>query len=162
MPPNACVKRVLPAGTYTIEATTGWMPPYPGDTGDFRISLYAYTPTTINVSDSDPIAGSIDGTQYSVGEMGNYAAYYEFTIGSDQDIYIDMAAPTLNTELILRDVENGFIWSMNDDCGFVRPLLDGDDSCIESLPLSAGTWVIEATTSWSDPGNTGAFDLYLY
>jgi hypothetical protein len=152
----------LAAGTYIIEATT-----FGVETGDFRMSLFEWTPPPtipINVADPDPVpGGTINGTLNSINRGGSYATYYEFTLGAPTDVVITHsgggAGEVTNPYLFLLD-SNWNVITSNDDCGVSS---DSAINCVGGVPreisLPAGTYIIEATTNGVE---TGDFRMSLF
>jgi hypothetical protein len=164
---NASITQALGAGTYYIEATTGWDPVWwPGDTGAFEISLYADVPPTLLPFPSYNAPVTIDGTQASLNDPSNFAKYYTFTIGSGQVVNIEMvnsptADPLGDPFIVLYDSDYNWI-DWNDNCFTPPPAIT--NACMTQT-LSAGTYIIEATAGWAAPwypGDTGDSLLSIY
>ena len=148
----------LDAGSYTIEATT-----YSEDTtGSFTLSVSAEGGTQTPVATGcDPASLSLPATgvtgswaddcESSVSGRG-YARYYSFTLAAETEVTIDLES-SVDTYLYLRDgsVTSGASVESNDD------VLSGNTDSQIVATLSAGTYIIEATT-YSE-ATTGSFTL---
>ena len=155
------IQETLPAGTYTIEATTYAA----GQTGSFTLTVEGLGSTT--AADSCLENLSRDGTftgQWASGcesetvskdGSGDYphARYYSFTLTQNSEVTITLESQDSDTLLYLRegdDTRSGAILYEDDDSP------DQTRSQIgETLP--AGTYTIEATTYAA--GQTGSFTL---
>ena len=157
---NARVRRALPAGTYTIEATTL----LDGVTGDFTLTLAVdqvddtgagCTNDLGTVSGKMTRNGSWTGACFSAHDSeGRYARYYSFTLSENASVTIDLTSPSVDTYLVLRygsGTGSGLV-DDDDDSGA------GANARIAST-LAAGTYTIEAMPFWS--GETGDFTLTL-
>ncbi|MCY4507423.1 MAG: PPC domain-containing protein, partial [Acidobacteria bacterium] len=153
---NSRIARELPAGTYTIEATSYAT----GVTGAFTLTAMAAGGGGGGCALDD--LGALSGTATRVGNLGNdcespnysgkLARYYSFTLGQAGPVEIDLVSSVFDAFLTLRegtDVAGPLVVS-DDDGGL------GTNSRI-STALSAGTYTIEATSY--APGVTGAFTL---
>ena len=163
---NSHISETLPAGTYTIEATT-----YDEEqTGSFTLTISGLSGTTtdpdpdpeidacavtaITAADS-PVTGAwITGCQSQVPDRG-YARYYSFTLDQQSDVTIDLQS-TVDPFLYLRRgaATSGAILHENDDIERGVNL----NSQI-SQTLAAATYTIEAATF--DDDETGAFTLTI-
>ena len=152
---DARIKRFLPPGTYTIEATTR----SGGLTGDFTLTVTVGGTDDCSMS-IDPLGpgrttnGTLDGScstpHYPAGE---YAKYYEFTLDQAATVTMEMTSRNVDSWLALRSGSppgNSEVLEENDDGG------GGSDARIERF-LDAGTYTIEATM-WSG-GEAGDFTL---
>ena len=158
---NSQVSTTLPAGTYTIEATT-----YGEEvSGEFDLTI-SITQTVEEVPDpcvtalETPTgvvtqAGSWADDCQATNRIGTYARFYTFTLGQDTDVQIDlMSAHDPYLFLLLGAGRNGNLVAQNDD---ITPAVDLDSRI--SMTLEAGTYTIEATTynTW----DTGDFTLTI-
>ena len=165
----------LPAGSYTIEATTY----SPATTGSFTLTVSGLDgtgggpqppPTTGTCLDSITADGTVNGT-WAAGcqsaESGRgYARYYSFTTTQAGAVTISLDSSE-DTYLYLRsgDAQSGSFLYENDDHGSLVSTaacasaagLDSTDSCITIASLPAGSYTIEATTY--NPATTGSFTL---
>ena len=141
---NSHLTASLPAGTYTIEATTY----NTREAGPFTLTFIGFGTVA---SGTDPCAGAITedgstsgswaaGCQSSVSDRG-YARYYTFTLDQESAVTIDLES-TLDTFLYLREGEarSGTAPHFNDD------IESGNLNSRISQTLAAGTYTIEATT----------------
>ena len=153
---NSRIGTELPAGTYTIEATSYG----PGETGAFTLTVTAAGGGGGGCAVDD--LGALSGTVVRVGNLGgdcespNYsgrlARYYSFTLGQAGPVEIDLFSTAFDTFLTLRegtDVEGPLV-ATDDDGG------QGTNSRI-GTELSAGTYTVEATSYAT--GVTGGFTL---
>ena len=153
---NSRISTELPAGTYTIEATSY----LPGETGAFTLTVTAAVGGGGGCALDD--LGALSGTVMRVGNLagdcespnypGRLARYYSFTLGQAGPVEIDLFSTVLDTFLTLREGTDvaGRLVASDDDGG------QGTNSRI-SRELSAGTYTIEATSYAA--GVTGAFTL---
>ena len=169
------IQETLPAGTYTIEATTYSA----GETGEFTLTVTVLgsgggqpTPDpdpaddcgfTIPAGDSSTIWTFIDHRWYSGCESeersGSHAQYFTFTLAAESDVTINLESADADSFLYLREGEarSGTALHENDDhdnAGLAR----STDSQIQAT-LPAGTYTIEATTY--SAGETGSFTLAI-
>ena len=152
------IEERLPAGTYTIEATTYGE----GETGSFILTVRG-----LGVAAPDPGAGdcgerlSGDGSVNGAWGPGcdsavsgrGQARYYTFSVSRDSEVSITLESEDADTYLYLREgeVRSGAYLHENDDH-------EGSTSrsrIEERLP--AGAYTIEATTY--EEGETGSFIL---
>ncbi len=162
---NSRIEATLPAGTYTIEATTYDA----GSTGNFTLTLSGLGGGAAPPEPPEPPPPSggscgetitTDGTasgQWASGcdsqeRDGRHARYYTFTLAQQSQVAIALESADADTYLYLRQGEarSGGALHQNDDHQ------DSTDSRIEAA-LPAGTYTIEATTY--DAGTTGNFTL---
>ena len=154
---NSRIGTELPAGTYTIEATSYAT----GATGAFTLTMTAAGGGGGGGCALEDL-GALSGTATRVGNLGgdcespNYsgrlARYYSFTLGQAESVEINLVSSAFDTFLALRagtDAAGRLVVS-DDDGG------QGTNSRI-STALSAGTYTIEATSYAT--GVTGAFTL---
>jgi hypothetical protein len=135
---DAMIVKTLPAGTYTIEATTSLA----GATGDFSIVARTNTAPCFGKLTLNKVATSKWVTDCESLRLGDhYAKFYSMTVPSEQVITITLSSTT-NSYLVLRSgpTQLGVIVAENDNSG---PNLDA--RIVQRL--AAGTYVIEATTS---------------
>ena len=157
------IEAALPAGTYTIEATTYDA----GATGNFTLTVTglgggATPPEPPPSGDACGETITADGTasgQWASGcdsqeRDGRHARYYTFTLAQQSQVAIALESADADTYLYLRQGEarSGEALHQNDDHQ------DSTDSRIEAA-LPAGTYTIEATTYAA--GSTGNFTLTL-
>ena len=154
---NSRIGTELPAGTYTIEATSY----APGVTGAFTLTVTATGGGGGGGCALDDL-GALSGTATRVGNLdqncespsysGRLARYYRFTLGQAGPVEIDLMSSAFDTWLALREGADvaGRLVVADDDGG------QGTNSRIVT-ELSAGTYTIEATSY--APGVTGAFTL---
>ena len=158
----------LPAGSYTIEATTF----NPGEAGSFTLTISGLDestttePTTPEPGETDTCGESISGDGATSGEWSSsgcqsevtdrgYARYYGMTVEQETEVTIDLES-SLDTFLYLRsgDAQSGMVLHEDDD---VEVGVDTDSRIVASLP--AGSYTIEATTF--NPGEAGSFTLTI-
>ena len=155
---NSQIVLTLPAGTYTIEATTY----AEGQIGNFTLTVSGLSGTEdTGTDDCEPETidgdGSVNGT-WADGceseESGRgYARYYSFTLAEESEITIVLESGDADTYLYLREGESrsgGFLYENDDHDGSLRV------SQIQQT-LAASTYTIEATTY--RPRETGSFTL---
>ena len=164
----------LPAGSYTIEATTYRA----NEAGSFTLTVSGLStggggPTPPPTDTCAATALTADGTTSgtwgsdcdSQAREGRYARYYSFTTTEAGNVTITLDSDT-DPYLYLRSGgKTGSVAAENDDHGTLDNTaacanatgLGERDSCITVLSLSAGSYTIEATTY--DPGKTGSFTL---
>lgn len=151
------IVRNLPAGTYTLEATTY----YAGKTGDFSVSALASTTPT------EAVGCAV--TNLSIGQMANgqwatcparkrgagyYARHYTFTLTQAATVTIDLKSSQQDAFLYLMqgNSEDGSLLAYNDDS-------NGSTNSQIKRSLGAGTYTLEATTYYKQ--KTGAFTLQV-
>ena len=160
---NSQISETLPAGVYTVEATT-----YAENlTGSFMLSISGLAGATTPDPDPEreacaatPITDGVttgawaSDCQSRVSGRG-YARYYTFTLEQQSDVTIDLASE-VDTYLYLREGEahSGAPIISNDDVESGANL----NSSI-SRRLGTGTYTIEATTY--DTEQAGSFTLTL-
>jgi len=132
---NSRITAVLPAGTYTIEATT-----YEAEsTGNFVISVSDECFKSIALNTD--VSGSWVSSCTSTHSDGHYAKYYTFTLSSSKEVTIDLESSTDPVLFLLSGSgPGGIVLETNDDIGN-----NNKNSRITAV-LSAGTYTIEATT----------------
>jgi subtilisin family serine protease len=156
---NSQIVATLPAGSYTIEATT-----YGAATlGSFTLGVSGINgdsggvqpPTTDSCTEALTADGERTGewvaTCQSQARSGFYAQYYTFTLTESREVTITLRSSE-DTHLFLRQGNTEV--AQNDDHG--TPLntaacanatgLGQRDSCITVSSLNAGSYTIEATT----------------
>ena len=152
---NSRIGRELPAGTYTIEATSYAT----GVRGAFTLTVTGSGGSGGGCAVDD--LGALSGTATRIGILGNdchgptgvqLARYYSFTLGQAGSVEIDLVSSVFDTFLVLLEGAgvSGRTLVSDDDGG------QGTNSRIATA-LSAGTYTIEATSY--APGVTGAFTL---
>ena len=159
---NSRIIQTLQSGTYTIEATTFSA----GVTGSFNISISLSegttdpdpTPTEDCAEDLGTLTASVSRTETwasdcpSTNEPNTYARFYQFVLGQETDVTIDLSS-SRDTVLYLRGpVPGGVIF--NDD---VEPGSNTDSQISQILP--AGDYTVEASTY--SAGQTGSFTLTI-
>ncbi len=154
---NSRIGTELPAGTYTIEATSYAT----GVTGAFTLTVTGSGGGGGGACGLDDL-GALSGTVTRVGDLGNdcespsysgrLARYYSFTLGQAGPVGIDLVSSAFDTWLALREGAGvtGRLVVADDDGG------QGTNSRI-ATELSAGTYTIEATSYAT--GVTGPFTL---
>lgn len=153
---NSRIVRKLPAGTYTLEATTY----HPLRSGAFSINV-AVSPevptcTPIPVTLGQSTSGQWTSSCVSV-HRGNtyYAAYYTFTLTSPAEINMNLDSSQQDTYLYLLagNDKQGTVITANDDS-------NGTSNSQITRSLAAGTYTLEATTYIT--GRTGAFTVRVH
>ena len=160
---NAYLSRWLPAGTYTVEATTRWA----GHTGDFRLSVAIFSSafTSCGVSSMGIIASDARDARVgywgtncaSQNRAGRHARFYSFYVSGTSDVRIDLRStddPEIDTYLYLISgaSKSGSVLERDDDGG------DARNSRIERR-LTAGVYTVEVTTFHA--ARVGGFALSL-
>jgi len=155
------ISETLPAGPYTIEATT-----YAENlTGTFTLTIRGLSGTTTapapetdtcgeTITANGATTGTWAGDCQSQQRSGRYARYYTFTLAQQSAVTIDLESE-VDTYLYLREGEarSGEAKHENDDVD--RQGGDYDSQISETL--SAGTYTIEATTF--NANEAGGFTL---
>ena len=163
----------LPAGSYTIEATTYRA----NEAGSFTLTVSGLStggggptpPPTDTCTDALAADGSTSGTwaagcQSAETDRG-YARYYSFTLSESKAVTITLKS-SRDTYLYLRSGDKtGAVAAKNDDHGTLDNTaacanatgLGERDSCITVSSLSAGSYTIEATTYRAN--EAGSFTL---
>jgi len=146
---NSRITRTLPAGTYTIEATTYG----PAQTGDFVVKVTKRVDEIPTITFDEDVSSSWTADKPSTHRPGKYAKYYQFTLDSEREVTIDLTS-SVDTYLYLLNGANeeGTVVTRDDDGG------EGRNSRITRI-LPAGTYTIEATTYRS--AQTGNFTVLL-
>ena len=154
------VATALPAGKYTIEATT-----YDADkTGAFTLTVSGLggsgggTPPSDTCGETITANGAVTGTwaagcDSAVSGRGHATRYYTFELTQASDVTITLES-TIDTYLYLRggEAKSGTALHENDD------IVSGNtNSQIVATALPAGKYTIEATTY--DADKTGVFTL---
>ena len=145
-----CSGSATPTRTCTVSA--GNCPVTPVSCTSCTTSLGTLTST---VTEADQ---SLITTCNSESRSGKHAKYYTFTLGSTTAVTIDLTSDTIDTYLYLHKHDGakqcgvGKEEDSNDDRG-------GDRTTHSRITksLTAGTYIIEATTYYSN--RTGSFDL---
>ena len=157
------ITRDLPAGDYTIEATT-----YDeGETGSFTLRVSGLGAATTpppgpepteqcvqTLTGDGPVSGEWAAGCESEEREGRYARYYSFTLAQDSSVTITLERTSGEADTYLN------LWSGTNRTG--APLDSDDDTPDTSRSeitrdLPAGDYTIEATTY--DEGETGSFTL---
>jgi hypothetical protein len=145
----------LPAGTYTLEATTY----YASRDGDFSINVsQQVAPPTSGCTLNALTAGQISSGQWSnqctSAHRGEayYASYYTFTLDTAAEVSIALESSQQDTYLFLLEGagKQGNVLTFNDDS-------NGDTHSRIVRKLAAGTYTLEATTYQT--ARTGAFSI---
>lgn len=146
----------LPAGTYTLEATTY----YASRDGDFSIGI---TQQVAPPSSSSCTLNALTAGQSSSGQWNNactsthrgdayYANYYTFTLAAAAEVSIALESSQQDTYLFLLEGadKQGNMLTFNDDS-------NGETHSRIVRKLAAGTYTLEATTYQT--ARTGAFSI---
>ena len=167
---NSRITATLPAGTYTIEATTYDT----GKTGGFTLTISGLGGETESgtdqcadtiTADDSPVSGTWAAGCQSAESGRGYARYYSFTTTEARDVTITLKG-SVDPYLYLRSGDRtGSVRAQNDDHGTLVNTgacasaagLGNTDSCITIAGLSAGTYTIEATTY--NTATAGSFTL---
>ena len=154
------IQETLPAGTYTIEATTYGA----GETGNFTLTVAGLGGVTAPPpGDACGQTLTADGTvsgQWAAGcesqeRDGRHARYYTFNLAQQSSVTVTLESDDADTYLYLREGEarsGAFLHENDDHQGSLSV------SQIQET-LSAGSYTIEATTY--SGGETGGFTLTL-
>ena len=155
------IRETLPAGPYTIEATTY----YPGQTGSFILAVstvgVAAAPPSTAGCEAQPITadGEVSGEWTddcdSEERDRSHARYYTFELTGESEVTITLKSDDADAYLYLRqgNAQSGTALNdhvADDDAG-------GDKNAQVQETLAAGTYTIEATTYY--PEKTGGFTL---
>lgn len=152
---NAQIVYALPAGTYTLEATTY----YAERDGEFSISLSATaTPPQATCTFNSLTPGQTTTSQWensctsSHRGAAYYAGYYTFTLNAPAEVNIGLDSSQQDTYLYLLEGEGkqGNVLAFNDDSA-------GTSNSRIVRTLAAGTYTLEATTYHT--ARTGAFSI---
>ena len=176
---DSAIIRTLPAGTYTVEATTFGS----GTTGSFTLTIGPAATTTGGcleelgtLSGELTRSGSWTGLCASTNQFSSFARFYSFTLEREREVVISLESSEDTYLYLLRGADSGGdVAARNDDVGDVvkdggshsdtgfRSFLlflgieTGDTDSAIVRTLGPGTYTIEATTFNSR--QTGAFDL---
>jgi hypothetical protein len=145
---NALIVLELPAGTYTLEATTV----QPGQLGNFTISARTDTNPCFAKLPLDTLAkGKWTATCASNFANDHYAQFYAFTVPSPQIVTMSLSSTT-DPLLVLRlgATPIGAVIATDNNSGA------GTDSRIV-MALDAGAYTLEATTA--KVHETGSFQV---
>ncbi|EIJ34184.1 S8 family peptidase [Thiothrix nivea] len=154
---NSRIVRALPAGTYTLEATTY----YTQRTGSFTLSLTttASNPVTQPCTINPLGLGQQASGQWAAGcasvhrSSNHYAGYYSFTLTAAAKVTIDLASQQDTFLYLLEGNDSqGALLAFNDDSNGTL-----NSRIVRTLP--AGTYTLEATTYAA--ARTGTFTLGL-
>jgi len=148
---NARISHNLPAGTYTIEATTLTL----ATTGSFTVSLASSNSTFAACSSYLEHNTNVPGTWTadcpSTHRTNSYAKYYTFTLSTAQNVTIDLTSD-----------KDAYLYLMSGTDKYGTPIASDNNSgsgtnsrIIRSL--SAGSYTIEATTNLI--ATTGSFTV---
>ena len=149
---NSQIVRTLPAGTYTVEATTYSS----ATTGTFNVSITTadqlpVTQCEAEISPNQDVSGSWESDCAATHRSGRYAKYFTFTLAGSQEVTIDLQSSTDTYLYLLNGAgQDGSVIESDDDGG------NGLNSRIVRT-LSAGTYTVEATTYAG--GQTGEFTV---
>ena len=144
--------RILPVGTYLLEATTYGA----NKTGNFSISVVPVvvadpcSPKPIALNQR--VSGSYTSTCISQNRYNRYAKYFQFTLTQQRRVTIDLDADYLTDAFLYLMHGNGNMIVSDDDAGG-----DRDSKIIRILP--AGTYRVEATTY--NQKKTGNFNISI-
>ena len=157
---NSRIVVTLPAGTYTVEATTY----LPERTGEFDLSVTVQALSIPALSDDvcvtslGVLAGTVSQAESwtadcaSTQREGSQAGFYGFTLMQQAEVTIDLASGTDTFLYLLQGAgRDGAVLHENDDVAE-----DDTDSRIVAT-LAIGTYTVEATTYTA--GDTGEFTL---
>ncbi len=138
---NSSIVKALPAGTYTIEATTYAQ----SRTGNFTVSLGVSVPTAGDCDNYLPlnleVSGSWQAGCTSTHRASRYAKYFTFTLSTEQEVIINLQSSRDTYMFLLQGSgRNGAVIEEDDNDGV------GSNSLI-TRTLTAGAYTIEATTS---------------
>jgi hypothetical protein len=145
----------LPAGTYTLEATTY----YASRDDDFSINVSQQValPTsgcTLNALTAGQTSSGQWSNQCNSAHRGEayYASYYTFTLDTAAEVSIALESSQQDTYLFLLEGagKQGNVLTFNDDSS-------GDTHSRIVRKLAAGTYTLEATTYQT--ARTGAFSI---
>lgn len=142
------IVKTLPAGTYTIEATTYQA----GRTGSFTLSLRTtgsgcIAPLTLNATTSGTWINACSSTHRS----GSYARYYTFSLNEETDFQANLSSSVNSYLYLLRGTGmNGSVVAQDDNSG-------GNNNARIQTRLTPGAYTLEATTQRS--GQVGFFAL---
>ncbi len=149
------IRRVLDAGTYTVEATTAFR----FQEGEFTLTLTPFPIVSCVVSPLGALTAAAtrngnwtDGC-YSSEREGRFARFYTFSLASRMKVSVDLASTEADSYLYLRDgdgTQRGAQIARDDDGG------TGDNARIRRA-LAAGTYTVEATAYGA--AEAGAFTL---
>ena len=164
---NARIYEILPAGDYTLEATTAGS----GDDGSFTLSL-GYDAVNISGADCVTDLGTLDSDNLAAESQtwttacdsarvaGRHAKFYTFTVASNQHRFMQAWLTSADGRLFLTkgNAGDGSEWV----AGFDTPSdnkIPSDGKIANKVEwfLGAGTYTIEAAND--NPGTAGAFDL---
>ena len=157
---DARITTGLPAGRYTIEATS-FARNHPV-TGAFTLTVRQTTGRCGSVEHLGTLrnrvpvtrSGSLGPDCVSPNREGALARYYSFTLPDTTEVQIDMASAAFDAFLVLREGQNvsGRSLREDDDRG------GGTDARITSV-LAAGSYTVEATSFLGHIPVSGAFTL---
>jgi len=144
---------VLPAGTYTIEATSYWG----GSTGPFTLTVAsggggAGCQSSINLNQT--VQNALTSGCASTHRYGAFARYFVFTLSQATGVEVDLTSSAFDAYvyLLAGSGSGGGVLAYDDDSG-------GNFSSRVVTVLPAGTYTIEAT-SYSLAA-TGPFTMQL-
>ncbi len=150
---NSRIVRSLPAGTYTLEATTY----HTARTGAFSINVAVQnavaTCTPANLTIGQNAIGQWASNCVSTHRGSTYyAAYYSFSLAAPAEVSINLDSSQQDAYLYLLagNGAQGSVVAFNDDSN------GGSDSQI-TRSLAAGTYTLEATTYLA--ARAGAFSI---
>ena len=134
--PNSRIEKNLPAGTYTVEATTYGRGVPGGFTVDVRVITCVRDLPRLTETFNTP--GTLSSECGSTKREGGYARSYRFTLGEPMNLKIDLTS-SLDTYLYVLGAD-GMVYE-NDDVAPGR----NPNSRIEKN-FGAGDYTVEATT----------------
>ena len=156
---NSFIRRTLPAGTYTVEATTYSRRQGGGRPFSLTIGIKADCAITAALgalTAAVPSTGAWASDCESAARHGRYARYYTFSLSSAAFVEIDLQSAAANPYLYLRagdGTQAGKLIASDNDGG------DGTSARIARRLSAGATYTIEATTV--DAAKSGAFTLKL-
>jgi hypothetical protein len=148
---NARITRNLPAGTYTIEATTFAS----ATTGTFTVSLSSMDSTFAACSNYLEHNFNAPGTWVadcpSTHRASSYARYYTFTLSTAEEVIIDLVSS-----------KDTYLYLLAGTDKYGTPIVSDNNSGSGTnsritRSLSAGSYTIEATTNLT--ATTGSFTV---
>ncbi len=145
---DALIARNLPAGTYTIEATTA----LPGQVGNFTVAARTNSaPCFATLTPNRTVRSSWIETCASIASNDHYARYFALSVPSDEVVTIS-ATSSADNRLVLRSGPTQLGAFVTDDDN------DGSGSNAQIVrDLPAGQYTVEATTA--TPGTLGRFSI---
>lgn len=149
------ITRSLPAGTYTLDATTYLA----ARSGVFTLNMSVQTQTAacdpVNLPMGETVSGSWNASCVSIHRGSTYyAGYYTFTLAAPAAVTIDLASQQDTYLYLLQgNGSSGAVLAFNDDS-------NGVSNSQITRNLAAGTYTLEATTY--SAVRTGTFTIRLH